>query len=115
MLQESIQLLSDVQFIETEEDIAYINHLMCENFLINEYKHIDVAYELPCEEIGFISEHKYYIIWDNIELPIIKCLGTSILKCLDDIFALVFDMYIFSEDFLDMIYCDDLDVLWQYF
>lgn len=47
-----------------------------------------------------------------MEFPIIKCLGTSILKCLDDVFALAFDTYIFSEDFLDMIHCDDLDVLW---
>lgn len=62
MLQESIQLLSDVQFIETEEDIAYINHLMCEKFPINKYRHIDGSYEISREEIDFIPKHKYYIV-----------------------------------------------------
>lgn len=115
LLQDCLNLLSDVKLIETEQDIGQLNHSMCKKFPINEYRHIDGAYELSREEMDFFPHRRYYILWDDMELPAILCLGKSILKCLDDIFAVSFDTYIFLEDFSEIIHSDDSGVLWRYF
>lgn len=115
LLQDCLNLLKDVQLIETEQDICQLNHSMCTQFPINEYRHIDGSYELSREELCFFPNRKYYIFWDDMDLPAILCSGTSILRCLDDIFAVSFDTYIFSEDFSEIIHSDDLGVLWRYF
>lgn len=115
LLQDCLQVLSDVQLVDTEQDISQIGHLMCEKFPINEYRHIDGAYELSRDEIDFLPDQKYYILWDDKSLPVIKCSGKTILKCLDDIFAVSFDTYIFSDNFSEIIHSDDTGTMWRYF
>lgn len=37
------------------------------------------------------KNHDYYIIWDNEQVPIIKCKGNDIIENWDDVLAVAFD------------------------
>lgn len=115
LLQDCLHSFDDMELLETEQDISSIAHRMCESFPIDEHRHIEGAYELLREEIDFVTSQKYYILWDDAALPVIKCSGKSILQCLDDIFAVSFDTYIFSENFSEIIHSDESGILWRYF
>ena len=115
LLQDCLNLLSDLQLLGEEQDVSKIVHLMCKKFPINEYRHIEGAYKLVRDEMDFLPNQMYYILWDDKALPILKCSGKSILKCLDDIFAVSFDTYIFSDNFSEIIHSDATGTLWRYF
>lgn len=48
--------------------------------------------------IQLINNEKYYIIWGDIEMPIIKSELINILNTLDDVIAVSFDTWLLSED-----------------
>ncbi len=78
------------------------------------YHHIDSSYEISFNQLFLNSEQKYYIIWDNADIPILKCSGKYVLQFPDDVFVVDFDTYIVSEDFSEVIHCDESDRLWRY-
>ena len=49
------------------------------------------------EKIG-VNQEKYYIIWDNVELPCVSCELKSIKEHLDDVLAVSFDTWLLSEE-----------------
>lgn len=115
LLQDCLKNLKEVQIIESEREISDILDKMRKQFPVNRFRHIDGAYRLSRNKLEFSPNQKYYIVWDNSDVPIVRCLGTSILMCLDDVFAVAFDTYLIADSFTEIIHCDDLDVLWRYF
>ena len=68
------------------------------------------------------SSKDYYVIWDNYDLPIVKCKLQSIINNADDIEAVAFSYFIISEDFkvlmesekfgfLNLCIIDDMQIL----
>ena len=49
------------------------------------------------EKIG-VNQEKYYIIWNNVELPCVSCELKSIKEHLDDVLAVSFDTWLLSEE-----------------
>lgn len=112
LLQDCLKKITDVEIIYESEETEILLNLMEIRFKI-EYHHIKGSHEIG-NEVFFNAEQKYYVIWDNADIPILKCSGASVLQCMDDLFAVDFDTYIISEDFMEIIHCDESDRLWYY-
>ncbi len=114
LLQDCLKNLLNTELISDKNEIQRIINSISDNFSIK-YHHIENSYEIIRKEIDFIKNKDYYIVWDDADLPIIKCLGRSILTCLDDVTAVSFDTYIVAEDFSEILHCDEEDRFWRCF
>ena len=54
-------------------------------------------------ELNDIKYNKYYIIWDDINMPILNCDWLSIFNNIDDVLAVSFDTWMISEDIKNII------------
>ena len=113
LFQDCLKNLRDAEIIEENVKMENLVDLMESRFNIK-YHHVDGSYEISINELLLNSEQKYYIIWDDADIPILKCSGANILQCLEDVFAVSFDTYIVSENFKEIIHCDESDRLWRY-
>lgn len=104
LFQACIQTLNTVSVVEDEE---MIRQMFLKAHANDTYSQIECKLEL-------LAGKDYYIIWDNAELPIIKCKGKDILMCVDDVFAVSFDTYIVAEDFSECFHSDDMGKVWRY-
>lgn len=114
LFQNCLKKITDAEIIEENAETENIVDLMESRFNIK-YHHVDSSYEISPDKLFLNSEQKYYIIWDNADIPVLKCSGKYILQCLEDVFSVDFDTYIVSENFKEIIHCDESDRLWRYF
>lgn len=104
-----------MDFIQKIDDVNVISDGYCKLLLerltnivsINSAGHID-WYEAKCDkgvveydQLGdYVDVSKqYFIIWDDYDLPVIKCRLQSIIDNVDDIEAVTFSYLVISEDF----------------
>ncbi|MDE6788570.1 MAG: hypothetical protein K2J47_04530 [Ruminococcus sp.] len=111
LLQDCLKKIKDAEIIDGSAETESILDLMESRFQI-EYHHVKNSYAISLNDIPLDDNGQYYIIWDNADVPILKCSGTSILQCPDDLFAVNFDTYIVSEDFREIIHHDEDGRLW---
>lgn len=113
LFQDCLYNLEDTKIIEENAETENLADLMKSRFNIK-YHHVDNSHEISINELLLNSEQKYYIIWDNADIPILNCSGKYILQYLEDVFAVDFDTYVVSEDFKEIIHCDESDRLWYF-
>ncbi len=113
LFQDCLRKFEYAEIIEENAKTENILNLMESRFNIK-YHHIDSFCEISFNQLFLNSEQKYYIIWDNADIPILKCSGKYVLQFPDYVFAVDFDTYIVSEDFSEVIHCDESDRLWRY-
>lgn len=58
---------------------------------------------MSLSELRALPDFACYIIYNNTELPVIKCRFGQIFDCLDDVLAPAFDTWILDERFLRII------------
>ncbi len=81
-LQECLNNLETYQIISDETKINHIKKIE------NDTKKKRMSHsDIPMIE----KNHDYYIIWDNEQIPIIKCKGNDIIENWDDVLAVAFD------------------------
>lgn len=112
LLRECLEKITDAEIIEENAETENILDLMSSHFQI-EYHHVKSSYEISLNDVPLDNNGKYYIIWDNADLPILKCSGASVLEYAEDLFAVDFDTYIVSEDFSEIIHHDESGILWR--
>lgn len=88
LLNECLEALSSYSIIQNENEIKHIESLVSSQNA-EMYSHDD--------RITLDNEEKYYIVWDEITLPIVLCSGKYINECWDDVMAVAFDTYFISE------------------
>lgn len=114
LLRECLEKIPDAEIIYGIAESDNLLDLMESRFQI-ECHHVKNSYEISLNDVPLDDNGKYYVIWDNAGLPILKCSGASVLQYPDDVFAVSFDTYILSEDFREIIHHDEDGRLWRYF
>lgn len=74
------------------------------NLPLTDYGHLDLkrcgsARDVSLSELSRLPDFSCYVIWDNAEIPVIKCRFKRVLGCLDDVLAVAFITWILAEDF----------------
>ena len=82
LLQECLNNLETYQIISDETIIKHIAKI-ANDTEIKRMSHSDIPM--------IKKNHDYYIIWDNEQVPIIKCKGNDIIENWDDVLAVAFD------------------------
>ena len=49
------------------------------------------------ESLSIKEEFKYFIVWDNADIPVVQCQGSDIKRCLDDIEAVCTKFCLINE------------------
>ena len=75
---------------------------------LTEYGRLDLKrYKSPhrvtLPELRKLSDFSCYVIYNNAELPVIKCRFKRVLECLDNVLAPSFDTWILSENYTKII------------
>lgn len=109
LLQESLQALKEYNILPVSEMQGIIKNTE-KNFSFNQYGRIDWAKVKKSAEIDrdrFLEiidrEKMYYIIWDEIQLPIVESAGENIIFAIEDLLAVSFDTWLVSFDFKEII------------
>ena len=99
-LEESRNQINNGQCMELGEALSLYSIVEDENKI----EHIESLASSPDLEmhshddrITLNDEEQFYIVWDEVSLPIVLCLGKYINKCWDDVMAVAFDTYFVSE------------------
>ena len=103
LLQDCIKSLNNVELLENDEQIHQTISSIYERFSVKAFQQ-----QVNICEMNLIPDMDYYIVWDNAELPAIKCKGKYILEGYDDVVAVSFDTYIVAEDFTECFFNDDM-------
>ena len=111
LLRDCLNKITDAEIIDGSAETESILDLMESRFQI-EYHHVKNSYAISLNSIPLDDNGQYYIIWDNADVPILKCSGASVLQYPDDVFAVSFDTYIISENFTEIIHHDESNRLW---
>lgn len=111
LLRDCLEKIPDAEIIYGSAETENILDLMESRFQI-EYHHVKSSYEISLNDVPSDDNRKYYVIWDNAGLPILNCSGKYLFQYPDDVFAVDFDTYIVSEDFMEIIHHDEDDRLW---
>lgn len=74
------------------------------NLSLTDYGRLDFrrykrSREISLSELGRLGDFSCYIIYNNAELPVVRCRFKQILVCLDDVLAPAFDTWILDEKF----------------
>ena len=85
LLQECFNALEDYQIINNENEIAQIVKIIDSN------KSEQISHSAKSM---ILENNDYYVVWDNAQVPVIKCKGKRILLSWDDVMAVAFDTYI---------------------
>ena len=88
LLQECLEALSSYSIVEDENEIEHIESL-ASSPNSETHSHDD--------RITLNAEEQYYIVWDEVTLPIVLCSGKYINECWDDVMAVAFDTFFVSE------------------
>ena len=75
---------------------------------LTEYGRLDLkryrsTRRITLSELQRLPDFSCYVIYDNAELPVIKCRFKRVLECLDDVLAPSFDTWILAEDYTKII------------
>ena len=81
LYQECIAALSDYVVIQDDENIT----ALVKSGEIEMHKH--------SENVRLIDNERYYIVWDNISVPVIESSGKCINNNWNDVMAVAFDTY----------------------
>lgn len=84
LLQECFLALNAYQIINEETLIKHLTRIASEN---------KVTGMLYLNKPVLEREHDYYVVWDNADVPIIKCKGHNIVENWNDVIAVSFDTY----------------------
>ena len=87
LLQECLSALETYQIISDEKIVYHVLQIVD-----------DCCRENSVQRFMFVKERNYFVVWDNVQVPIIKCTGHDIEKNLDDIVAVAFDTYFVDEE-----------------
>lgn len=62
-----------------------------------DYRRYKSSRGMSLSELGALPDFACYIIYNNAELPVIKCRFKQAINCLDDVLAPAFDTWILDE------------------
>lgn len=103
LFMDCIKNLENCKILEKAESEKVIRDFL--NMVPFDNGHIDWTYTPNKSLISMdefektgVNQDKYYIIWDNVELPCVSCKLQSIKEHLDDVLAVSFDTWLFSEE-----------------
>lgn len=100
LFEECIAALKNYSIVEDNKLIDQI----LSNLNLTFYGKVDFSkyadsHEVSLNEIHMLSgEKEYYVIWTDVEIPIIKCNIDDILDNIDDVLAVSFDTWLISVD-----------------
>lgn len=106
LFMEFVQKINEITIISDDECKQLIERLSGSvsffasghiNWKDSKYKKNKVSY-LELSDYTDISK-EYYVIWDDYDLPVVKCKLQSIINNVDDVEAVAFSYLILSEDF----------------
>ena len=79
LYQECLTALKDYVIVQDETDIRYLTSLVSSN---------DIESHSHSEEVKLADTERYYIVWDNMSVPILessgKCINDSCIECSED-------------------------------
>lgn len=84
LYQECLIALKDYMVIQDEIDITYLMSLVSSN---------DIESHSHSEVVKLDVDERYYIVWDNMSVPILESSGKCINDSWDDVMAVSFDTY----------------------
>ena len=84
LYQECLTALKDYVIVQDETDIRYLTSLVSSN---------DIESHSHSEEVKLADTERYYIVWDNMSVPILESSGKCINDSWDDVRAASFDTY----------------------
>lgn len=84
LYQECLFALKDYVVIQDEIDITYLTSLVSSN---------DIEFHSHSEEVKLAADERYYIVWDDMSVPILESSGKCINDSWDDVMAVSFDTY----------------------
>ena len=88
LYQEAIEALQDYCVIQDEFEKERIIQLVSYN---------DKEMHTHDEKINLVDGKRYFIVWDNEDVPVIESDGKCINNCWDDVIAVSFDTYFVSK------------------
>ena len=94
LLQECFEALGEYRIISDKSDITRITDIA------NSVNTIQISHSA---EPPILGEHIYYVVWDNLKVPIIECKGNDILAHWDDVMAVAFDTCFVDRDTLSSV------------
>lgn len=91
LLKECLEALGNGCILEAEsEAVKILNDFFRNNKIPGK--------EIGREDLEFMREKNYYIIWDEASLPVVICCGERIVENLDDILCVSFDTFFMEVD-----------------
>lgn len=99
LFEECLEALGSCEIVSERESGAALEALP-----LTDYGHLDKKAcgsfrEVSLSEMSEMPDFSYYVIWDNAEIPVIKCRLKDALNCLDDVLAVSFITWLLAEDF----------------
>ena len=88
LFQECLTALSDYMIIEDNSEVERITDIASSE---------DAEMHSHDELIELNDEERYYIVWDDLSVPIVESSGLCIKNSWDDVMAVSFDTYFVSK------------------
>lgn len=95
LLQECLKALGEYRIINDETEIMQILSIA---------NSADTPLMNHSADPLLVRSHTYYVVWDNVQVPIIECKGTDILRHWDDVMAVAFDTCFVDRDYQSAIF-----------
>lgn len=87
---------SDLKYKEIQENIIYNKYARVEPSQFKVFKEID---DIKDELEAFDLSQEYYVIWESMGLPCLKCSLDKLIEFIDDVTAMSFDTWFISCDY----------------
>lgn len=99
LFEECLEALGGYEIVSERESGAALKALP-----LTDYGHLDKRAcrsfrEVSLSDMTEMPEISCYVIWDNAEIPVIRCRLKDALNCLDDVLAVSFITWLLAEDF----------------
>ena len=110
LLQECLEALGDYGYILNTKESKEILDLFYKSVPISQYSRVDFEKIDSSKNIDNASElliqsknKEFYIIWDELNLPIVKSKLNKIINSIDDVVAVSFDTWLLSTNMNEII------------
>ena len=110
LLQECLEELGDASYILNTKESKKILDLFYKSVPISKHSRVDFEKIDLSNNIANASElliqannKEFYIIWDELNLPIVRSKLTNIINSIDDVIAVSFDTWLLSTNINEII------------
>lgn len=97
LFEECLAALGSYKIAKIYEAKMAVANLRLTDYGRLDFRRYKIAREMSISELGGLGDFSCYIIYNNAELPVIKCRFKQVLGCLDDVLAPAFDTWILDE------------------